>query len=368
EQERKSLGADANRDVSVGFTFKQDSTPGIWRGQPYDYVQRDIFLQHVAGAISKGRCAFPFCGLGADESASDLWEVTPQYIRSGHRRSEDFDKDSFRTVQLTPGIKAIIACPQGAYIQGKCNTGTQIQSFLFDREKFSLKEAQAWFSKHEHDSFDYDSQEGGDKEKMGNKLENGIIRVTADDGDVKDARTGEKAVYWVPLSEASTEAFLEMKDYVLTDADKALSIEDIQKRIDALYAQRDKIQKESNESLAPQKVPDTTREMWRKIEDIDAEIRAFKDLKAKMIVNGQIDSSCPICKEINRLGPIEFAKRLGATFSLDSILKAVSDSPTPLQPKPTEEKKTAPPSETKTDNIDQVERSKKLIPERLYGR
>jgi len=110
---------------------------------------------------------------------------------------------------LTPGIKAI-TCPQGAYIQGKCNTGTQIQSFLFDRNKFSLREAQAWFSKHEHDSFNFDCR--GEKAKMDEKIE-GVRPVTQDDGDVyclrSTAETQEKADYWVALCKRDLDHLVE---------------------------------------------------------------------------------------------------------------------------------------------------------------
>jgi hypothetical protein len=54
------------RDVSIGFTFDSDKTSGIWNGQKYDYIQRNIFLNHVAAPIPKGRCAGPVCGIGFD--------------------------------------------------------------------------------------------------------------------------------------------------------------------------------------------------------------------------------------------------------------------------------------------------------------
>jgi hypothetical protein len=54
------------RDVSIGFTFDSDRTTGNWQGQAYDYIQRNIFLNHVAAPIPKGRCAGPICGIGFD--------------------------------------------------------------------------------------------------------------------------------------------------------------------------------------------------------------------------------------------------------------------------------------------------------------
>lgn len=54
------------RDVSIGFTFDTDATPGKWNGTAYDYVQRNIFLNHLAAPITKGRCPGPVCGIGFD--------------------------------------------------------------------------------------------------------------------------------------------------------------------------------------------------------------------------------------------------------------------------------------------------------------
>lgn len=54
------------RDVSIGFTFDSDHTPGTWNGIDYDYVQRNIFLNHLAAPIEVGRCPGPVCGIGYD--------------------------------------------------------------------------------------------------------------------------------------------------------------------------------------------------------------------------------------------------------------------------------------------------------------
>lgn len=54
------------RDVSIGFTYEMDPSPGVWNGMKYDFVQRDIFIDHVAAPIEKGRCPGPLCGIGVD--------------------------------------------------------------------------------------------------------------------------------------------------------------------------------------------------------------------------------------------------------------------------------------------------------------
>ena len=76
------------------------------------------------------------------------WEETDDYIRSGHESPEKYDKDSMRTIEInaTEGIKAVIGCPKGNFIGGKCSVGTQVQSYLFAREKgWTMAKAKEWF-------------------------------------------------------------------------------------------------------------------------------------------------------------------------------------------------------------------------------
>ena len=54
------------KDVSIGFYYQPDLTPGKWNGNDYDYVMRDIVIDHVAAGVLKGRCSYPSCGIGVD--------------------------------------------------------------------------------------------------------------------------------------------------------------------------------------------------------------------------------------------------------------------------------------------------------------
>ncbi len=60
------------RDVSIGFFYIADETPGEYNGVKYDYIQREMFHDHLAVAIDQGRCPAPYCGLGADEIMDKL--------------------------------------------------------------------------------------------------------------------------------------------------------------------------------------------------------------------------------------------------------------------------------------------------------
>jgi hypothetical protein len=76
------------------------------------------------------------------------WEETDQFIRSGHRSPDDFEKDSFRTITISAeeGIKAVIGKPKG-------KDTTEVQSYLFAKDKdWTVDKAKAWFEKHKSEA------------------------------------------------------------------------------------------------------------------------------------------------------------------------------------------------------------------------
>jgi len=137
----------ALKDVSIGFAYEEDWTPGEFEGEHYDFAQRNLFIDHVVAPCPIGRCPSPYCGIGVDtiiqsqRIAGDPWEVTEQYIRSGHR--EPGDPCRTKTLSEEQGIKAIIC---------KYGEAWEIQSYLFDKEKWTMEKAQEWFKEHEGDA------------------------------------------------------------------------------------------------------------------------------------------------------------------------------------------------------------------------
>ncbi|MEM2910405.1 MAG: hypothetical protein QXO01_05015 [Nitrososphaerota archaeon] len=70
-----------------------------------------------------------------------MWEETEEYIRSGHKNADEFEPDSFRTIDIDAdaGIKAIVAKPKG-------KDTTEVVSYLFSKEKgWTLEKAKEWF-------------------------------------------------------------------------------------------------------------------------------------------------------------------------------------------------------------------------------
>jgi len=72
-------------------------------------------------------------------------DVTDKYIRVRVAKPSAFDEDSFRTtwINRSKGIKAIVGKKKG-------KSSTSVQSYLFDKEKWSVGEAKKWVKSHGH--------------------------------------------------------------------------------------------------------------------------------------------------------------------------------------------------------------------------
>jgi len=74
------------------------------------------------------------------------WEEAQNYIRSGHRNTDDFEPDSLRTIVINEeeGIKAVVG-----KLKGKDTM--EIVSYLFSKEKgWTVDKAKEWFEKHKN--------------------------------------------------------------------------------------------------------------------------------------------------------------------------------------------------------------------------
>ena len=72
------------------------------------------------------------------------WENTEQYIRSGHRNPEEFQKDTLKTITLNEkeGIKAIVGNPKGKHAM-------EVVSYLFQKDEgWTVEKAKEWFQIH----------------------------------------------------------------------------------------------------------------------------------------------------------------------------------------------------------------------------
>jgi hypothetical protein len=71
EDQQELIRSKIRRNVSVGFYYEEDRTPGAWNGEPYDYVQRNFVFDHVA-SVDHGRCSYPACGIGVDTTHTEV--------------------------------------------------------------------------------------------------------------------------------------------------------------------------------------------------------------------------------------------------------------------------------------------------------
>lgn len=80
-------------------------------------------------------------------------ETEGDYIIIRVKDPDYFDPDSFRTIDISEeqGIKATTGCKKGEYEGGTCAIGVEVQRYLFDKEKWTEAEAQAWIDEHSKD-------------------------------------------------------------------------------------------------------------------------------------------------------------------------------------------------------------------------
>lgn len=67
------------RAVSIGFTYEEDATPGEFQGTKYDFIQRNIFIDHIAAPIEEGRCPGPLCGIAVDSALKVAHDPFAEY-------------------------------------------------------------------------------------------------------------------------------------------------------------------------------------------------------------------------------------------------------------------------------------------------
>ncbi|MFZ5986384.1 MAG: DUF6582 domain-containing protein [Bacillota bacterium] len=73
-------------------------------------------------------------------------ETTEKNVLVRVKNPDYFDNASFRTIDISEkeGIKATIGCKKGEFKDGKCSIGTEVQRYLFDKEKWDEEKATKW--------------------------------------------------------------------------------------------------------------------------------------------------------------------------------------------------------------------------------
>ncbi len=243
-EQLNDLKTGARRDVSIGFVYDEDRTPGEWRGQKYDFKQNSMFLQHVAAGVPAGRCTSPYCGLGLDELGKTAKKV---------------GLDPYKSISELPD--AVKVLPEEAQKMFMAVVNSALEQYNGDESKAF---ATAWAA----------IERKWKKNDKGEWIKKGADELsvrTCDEDDIFCVVDGKKADKWAAICDSDLGKMVEAKSAV----------------------------------------------------------------------------DCPICKELDRLGRLEFSSRLMSKVGRDIVLEALSDNP----------KKT----ESKILAMDEVERAKKLI-------
>ena len=182
------------KSVSIGFFYEPDTTPGEWNGEEYDFVQRNILIDHVAVGVPKARCAPPLCGIGIDcaiKTAVDALHIgldpeeTEDFIHIPLKDADDFVDDSFRTIDISKeeGIQAVIG-----KLTSDPDGSTHVQKYLFDKSKdWTLEKAETWVEGHEEKAGDQEEEELDENhEPAENCSEGHSIILREAEGEVQD--------------------------------------------------------------------------------------------------------------------------------------------------------------------------------------
>ncbi len=196
------------KDVSIGFIYDYDPTPGDFNGERYNFVQRKFLIDHVAAGVPLGRCTSPFCGIAVDAVAQNAEldrackialdtlmqkiavdpEEIEDHIHIPVRDADIFVQDSFRTTEISEeqGIRAVIgklkSDPEGSM---------HTQKYLFDKGKgWTMEKAQDWVREHrevadQEDEGELERKREGARKRCGKyrvkkRMEARCIEVEAD--------------------------------------------------------------------------------------------------------------------------------------------------------------------------------------------
>lgn len=233
EQTAKAIRDGTLKDNSIGFTCFNDKTPGEFQGQHYDYVQRNIFANHLAAPIEKGRCPSPYCGINMDAEEKLFIEV------------QDADL----------GI-----------------------SYHFDKSKFTDEQAKVWVEKRKVSDC-----------PVCKKIDDlGVSEVSKRlfkqyGKDVLEVLEGKELAPVQPIKQL----------VFLADFKDAMTLAEIDAKIAELHTQYDALRTQEKAFYDVKKLEPSPelQKLYRQMGDIDLEIKAFTELKAKRIVEGNNDAA-----------------------------------------------------------------------------
>jgi hypothetical protein len=144
------------KSVSIGFFWECVAEPGDWEGKHYDYVKRDILIDHVAVGDWTGRCSYPACGIGVDklkgadpypnEHACRLRD--PDILDIVGSGTREHDSKTYRVIYGKP--------------KGEKDAGSVEQAYRYPVETWTEAEARKHCQEHDG-TFEAATKQEGDK-------------------------------------------------------------------------------------------------------------------------------------------------------------------------------------------------------------
>jgi hypothetical protein len=178
------------RSVSIGFFWDCVPHKGEFKGQRYDYVKKNILIDHVAVGSWQGRCSYPLCGIGVNtlkgadpypnEHACRLRDPeTLDIVGSGERKH---DGKTYRVIFGKP--------------KGEKDAGSVEQAYRYPVETWTEAEARNHCKAHEG-SFEPATKETGNQMEKSEKRKEGQrekLHRKAEKREKKDHESADKLI------------------------------------------------------------------------------------------------------------------------------------------------------------------------------
>jgi len=145
----EKLEAGEGVDVSIGFKYEKEEASGSFLGKAFDYVQRNIKLDHLAilldkfGQVHPGRAPFPFYGIGADKADLKMAEDKNIQLEKDHALLQKDHADLTKEVEALKSEKATDADTISKLEADKNDLSEKLKSATDSLKVFQDKEKEA---------------------------------------------------------------------------------------------------------------------------------------------------------------------------------------------------------------------------------
>lgn len=295
----ESMKNGTKTDVSIGFFFSMDKTPGKiedekhpLNGISFDYVQRNLSIDHTAFALEKGRCPMPFCGIGADEITMRITgDPFAGYKNFAECVKKNQDKEDPKA--YCGAIKAKVEAKKDVFKTALENMKSEIEAVLVqfedseeqlneDEDKnigdsMSLAEVKDWFRLSDESWNDLEETERLYLKSLYREKNPVVIQDTVD--ECPECEDDEEEI-----QRLATDLSLEEIDSKLSELKTAREgyREQIRKLDEELYDEPDS-EKKRKTALRKE-----IGELWDKIDDLYDEIRAYTQAKTLKITQSAL--------------------------------------------------------------------------------